>query len=172
MIPPNYHPHSTQLANRDRLHLPGALPTLPGAFFDRAKVDAYELLGCVSICLTLPFTHQPHRLDSILRVGQYIGKEVPIICTYTETVGTRRSLKGSKGWQTGRTSLPHCTLPRTGLFGRATYIPTPLADYLQIFESDLDVGYNVSHCTKEVVINIGLHGIDLWLQDQDAKHPG
>ena len=50
---------------------------LPGAFIDRAKVDVYELLGCVSICLTLPFTHQPHRLDSILLVGQYIGEENP-----------------------------------------------------------------------------------------------
>ena len=42
-----------------------------------------------------------------------------------------------------------------------SFFPTPLADYFQIFESDLDVGYDVSHCTKEVVVNIGLHGIDL-----------
>ena len=53
-----------------------------------------------------------------------------------------------------------------------SFFPTPLADYFQIFESDLDVGYDVSHCTKEVVVNMGLHGIDVWLQDQHAKHPG
>ena len=53
-----------------------------------------------------------------------------------------------------------------------SFFPTPLADYFQIFESDLDVGYDLSHCTKEVVVNMGLHGIDLWLQDQHAKHPG
>ena len=52
------------------------------------------------------------------------------------------------------------------------FFPTPLADYFQIFESDPDVGYDLSHCTKEVVVNMGLHGIDLWLQDQHAKHPG
>ena len=53
-----------------------------------------------------------------------------------------------------------------------SFFPTPLADYFQIFESDLDVGYDVSHCTKEVVVNMGLHGIDFSLQDQHAKHPG
>ena len=25
---------------------------------------------------------------------------------------------------------------------------------------------------QPVVVNMGLHGIDLWLQDQHAKHPG
>ena len=53
-----------------------------------------------------------------------------------------------------------------------SFFPSPLVDYFQIFESDSDVGYDVSHCTKEVVVNMGLRGIDLWLQDQHAKHPG
>ena len=53
-----------------------------------------------------------------------------------------------------------------------SFFPTPPADYFQLPESDLDVGYDVSHCTKEVPVNMGLHGIDLLLQDQHAKHPG
>ena len=66
-----------QLANRNRLHLPGDYPRYLGVFIDRAKVDAYEPLGCVSFCLTLPLTGRPNQLDSILWVGQYIGKENP-----------------------------------------------------------------------------------------------
>ena len=31
----------------------------------------------MSICLTLPLIRQPDRLDLILQVGQYIGKENP-----------------------------------------------------------------------------------------------
>ena len=74
-----------------------------------------------------------------------------------------------------------CPLPREDwkLFGYNpeperpwSFFSTPLADSFEIFESDLDVGYDVSHCTKGVVINMGLYGIDLWLQDQHAKHPG
>ena len=31
----------------------------------------------------------------------------------------------------------------------------------------IDVGYDVCHCVKDVVINMGLHGMDLWLQDHN-----
>ena len=43
-----------QLANIDRLHRPGDYPRYLGVFIDGAKVDAYELLACVSIRPTLP----------------------------------------------------------------------------------------------------------------------
>ena len=47
------------------------------------------------------------------------------------------------------------------------YYDTPLRSFLDLFESPLDVGYDVSHCVKDVVISMGLHGMDLWLQDHN-----
>ena len=66
-----------QLANCDNLHLPGDYPRYLGVFIDGANVDAYVPHGFVSICLTLPTTRRPHQLNSILCVGQYIGKDNP-----------------------------------------------------------------------------------------------
>ena len=47
------------------------------------------------------------------------------------------------------------------------YYDTPLRFSLALFKSPLEAGYDVSHCGKDVVINMGLHGINLWLQDHD-----
>ena len=47
------------------------------------------------------------------------------------------------------------------------YYDTPLRSFLDLFESPLDVRYDVSHGVKDVVINMGLHGMDLWLQDHN-----
>ena len=168
-----------QLANRDRLHLPGDYPRYLGVFIDGAKVHAYEPLGCVSICLTLPFTRRPHQLDSILRVGQYIGKENPNqLHLRIDRLGLVEVLKAARDgeldghryrivhypdWgclgelltleQPGHANACVCPVPRKDwkLFGYdpqperpLSFFPTPLADYFEIFESDLDVGYDVS----------------------------
>ena len=125
-------------------------------------------------------THRPLGLVEVLKAardGELDGHRYRIV-HYPDwgCLGELLTLK-----QPGHPNAGVCPVPGEDwkLFGYnpqperpLSFFPTPLADYFQIFESDLDVGYNVSHCTKEVVVNVGLHGIDLWLQDQHAKHPG
>ena len=159
--------------------------------------------GCVSICLTLPTTRRSHQLDSILRVGQYIGKKNPnqlrmrIDCLGLIEVlkdardghldGNRYRLVHYPDWnclgsvlateapghQNACIACPvSCDdCKRYGFDTQAErslrYHDIPLRSFLDLLESLLHVGYHVSHCVKDVVINMGLHGMNFRLQDHN-----